>query len=1288
MVITADNFDVDFGGNGDENFANEADESVNETDQATNNDQDDGENVENGDGNDDFDYDHCLFANAADEPSDASNTNSTAFDTDVYCGPCVAYTVGASSDWLSENFTNERNHELQLPKDHCQPSDKQNPNTGHDKRTLAIDLDDWQARHIVSNGAMNDLLEVLQKHFKYGNFPTIPRNPLLQPRDAPTVVRNNIHKYVGKDTRTIVIDVCRSDCVAFHGMQSVRGAIVDCSVLLYCPFCHAQRYSICSHPNCKGMTYDSCNPHKRDKSGKLTDHQGRNAMKTAFFRPMSAKFLSLYQQSQTPGNENLLKYMDKPSKFRVTRDKCFIDTADGREVDRIYEEMVRQGHMAKQQYEHEHPGTTLHICSLVYTLFYDGMVMFDRDCNSVWPMVCSVLNTNPTLRTRLGVGLFMPLLHDMVTETGAETHIMRHFLAAEMKQLEDGIIFTFDLPTDSGTTTHTVYLQARCVLFHLDGDALQHICRLHGSNSKLMCKCRTCVAFKRKPINSMVANGTRGMLHPNHYLRQFVVKNSHFPTLDEEIDYYSGSVLSAPIVEELFSKTKLQDRPKEGGELYSLGHSKILDTDIQRLAIKFKKGHNATDNWYNHEFPLILFQPHLCYPARDRRVQLFFADCHLKHEVYLECGRVVMEDLARYDQKYWFHEKPKSKYRPSCNGVTGLCPILEETISMKVTSLTYDMMHIAKNVNQYYNEIICGDRAYSPDVRRLCASQKLFGFMQYNDAKYMPPWRVSIESQIIIDSLCNCFLIPSGYKTKFGLRWPCRRNKQLRAREHLIFLTAYNFYLYSFTNMRQGYVDFFARFASDVSRLLNPCISESELEQLVLSIYETRGLFEGLFPESEFVLAHHEIVDVVNHIFNFGTVRGMCCFTGERSLSTLSSLIAKGGVHPMKGINKRYVALENTHSKNLRIPFEFLTNEGLYSDFVLKLVGKTQKIELTDHELQALCNSVQNVVETYEIDRATEKSSFFRLVHVYGHCFTYYHMSPAITFAKWVRRIYSLYIRHYNANFPQALEVHLRSLVKGIELSVTLSSADVAALEGVLVLSDFEGIIKDIATFAPVAYTQVFIKGLKFKCRGTVYREVQAAARNDVPTNDLNDVRKNWYRDEDYSSWARVHRHEAVIKKDKKTQVTSTSVATTTEFVQLNFACRLNWKNDSLLHGLAFADACIHISTNDAKKRKHFIAPGTSFNGSRQYLCLNNVCSTAVGLSVLDLNMKPMIHQTRFNSLSWNNERDKLRLAPINAVAARIYLLELHPERVEYIYGSFEADLDKTKVWESPSHLN
>ncbi len=86
----------------------------------------------------------------------------------------------------------------------------------------------------------------------------------------------------------------------------------------------------------------------------------------------------------------------------------------------------------------------------------------------------------------------------------------------------------------------------------------------------------------------------------------------------------------------------------------------------------------------------------------------------------------------------------------------------------------------------------------------------------------------------------------------------------------------------------------------------------SELDDIIKRIYETRAVFEGLFPESEQVFICHQLVDIANHIGRFGHLRGLMCFASERANGFISQSVTKGGTRYLSTMYNRYVIKENS----------------------------------------------------------------------------------------------------------------------------------------------------------------------------------------------------------------------------------------------------------------------------------------------------------------------------------------------------------------------------------------
>jgi hypothetical protein len=652
---------------------------------------------------------------------------------------------------------------------------------------------------------------------------------------------------------------------------------------------------------------------------------------------------------------------------------------------------------------------------------------------------------------------------------------------------------------------------------------------------------------------------------------------------------------------------------------------------------------------------------------------------------------------------------PKEMPDFSFHGIHGVCPLVRHLKGFGFERFCFDFMHYISNSGTYLLEFFKGERGLQDNSRLLCVAQRVFPYLQFKNL--VPPWRLFNSDIIKIDSVCNSLLIPRGYKNSFNMLFPARRTGHLRASDHLTFMTAYANYLYSFTRMNSSYRSFVARFASDLCRLTQPCLLVSELKSLIKSVYETRSIQEGLFPDSEKQFINHEIIDIVNCIRNLGHVDGIQCYSGERSLSTIGRMLAKGGVHYVKGMFYRYIALENTYLYDTKIKFEFLDNtppcaatqesKQKYSDFVLKLHGEAELITLTTVEINNLLECVVNYLQFSGIEFLCQKSSFYRLYLSYKEFkrnklnkLKKVVQNTVVDFYSWILHLHKTFSDMRRAQVSLAtIIVELSDFVDvAVSFPPAVSFVDAAAatllLGPQIHIADLETIVKEVARFPTdlAINTKVFIKGLRFNCRGQSYREAQTANKHvsnatgynvttHYETNALNDLDRNWWMSIDHSSWCRMDFYKAQDNKQEK-------VLKSTEMGQLNFCFRLNWKSDPILHGLAFGNVVIRNTSYNKHRRHYHISPIGSLNGDRKFVCLNNVCSTAIAVSVLDKNDVPLLHGSRVNNMAWARETDYIKLAPASAAPHVLYFLELHPHRVSYQYRSIEEDLDGTKHWD------
>jgi hypothetical protein len=179
--------------------------------------------------------------------------------------------------------------------------------------------------------------------------------------------------------------------------------------------------------------------------------------------------------SLTVGNDRLLKYhLD-----RYKRPGKILDICDGTEVALHQQEMSDSFVKYRDQFIAANPGSIIDECSLCLTFFYDGGINYKRGADSMWPLVTSVVNCNPSDRTKLGIGCSLSLLHNMAG-SGVEKFLLQLY-AKELKALENGVVFV--VAGDCATDDRNVFLQARLMYMHVDTKALESVSCSKGSNS-------------------------------------------------------------------------------------------------------------------------------------------------------------------------------------------------------------------------------------------------------------------------------------------------------------------------------------------------------------------------------------------------------------------------------------------------------------------------------------------------------------------------------------------------------------------------------------------------------------------------------------------------------------------------------------------------------------------------------------------------------------------------------------------------------------------------------------
>jgi hypothetical protein len=301
-------------------------------------------------------------------------------------------------------------------------------------------------------------------------------------------------KYLLIDKRRIVVDACVNQCILYVGEYETD---------IFCPVCYSPRFTPCNYGGCC-KDKEMCNPainlsHKR---------QYRTANQVAFYRPIIPKLIQMYKR-----DPSVFAYESR----RHKKEGYLTDLMDGSIPKAEMAAMNSQFESVKVDWEAANPGKHLIQLSLVLSLTYDGDLIFKRRQGSLWPMLCSIMNCDPSYRTKLGLGLFMVLNHNMRVGSGAEMSLKDEVLTEELKQLKSGLVFEF---VDDNNETISLFLQARLVFLHCDTKGHEKNICVQASGAMAGCPfCGTTFAVSRPIIGSRSVIGHTLYLAQDHVFR-------------------------------------------------------------------------------------------------------------------------------------------------------------------------------------------------------------------------------------------------------------------------------------------------------------------------------------------------------------------------------------------------------------------------------------------------------------------------------------------------------------------------------------------------------------------------------------------------------------------------------------------------------------------------------------------------------------------------------------------------------------------------------------------------
>jgi len=316
------------------------------------------------------------------------------------------------------------------------------------------------AQYNISNSALSDVLKTIEMA-----APHLLRLPLKQLSSSSDSYALTIDKYLREDFRKFKVHTCIKGCTAYVGRYK-RDILCMCGNWRFAP---------CSHHSHKklGRTMDE----------ELNERQKCNPFTDGHALVNRVPHQSFYYRAIIPLLKSLIVWelTHKTNTYNYTNDRIqqagkMYDILDGLHA----AENLGDMNARFIKFKEKSGKSDILERSFLLSEFYDGALLHKRKSSSLWPLVISILNCNPSDRMAHGIGLFLVALHSLKLGTNAEQAIFHELFIPELQQLGKGIDCTLQVEGKSVD----IFLQARLIVHILDTKALEHVACISGKMNR------------------------------------------------------------------------------------------------------------------------------------------------------------------------------------------------------------------------------------------------------------------------------------------------------------------------------------------------------------------------------------------------------------------------------------------------------------------------------------------------------------------------------------------------------------------------------------------------------------------------------------------------------------------------------------------------------------------------------------------------------------------------------------------------------------------------------------
>ena len=986
-----------------------------------------------------------------------------------------------------------------------------------------------------------------------------------------TVNRNKMH-YVSTlkkynlstdfENRTTWFDICgdSKNCVAFVG---------DYKKEIKCPKCCTTRYYKCTRPKCLHLSYENC-------VCNYTSNQ-RIAKKRVPYRSIIQLFVQLLE------TESFIDICNTLMAVPEMADMC--DIQHGSTYKKHMQEC--KGRFETWQQEDVEFTKDFINVNLMLSLFYDGIKVYTWKHSTFMPLVISILNLPPTYRCKFGIGQFIVGLLT-VSQGNAGEKVMLESLMQELLILNKGV----EIVTKKGKK---YFLCVRLIQYLLDTPAASKFFNYEGHQAHAGCVyCGRITGKTVKDLSKTVFIGHRFLLPLDHYLRIFGQTGTCCPK-----DFFHTRLVNR--------KNTLQ-QDKKGENMFQIH-------DLQFYGSTQNKKHSSYNkNPSNSVVQIkqsILWEQGLCIDVEEHRknVENFVLDqgpskrfswnadvdqlLYDNYAYYLTCD--LRPQCNPFDPSKRFRDFQRLcsiAERDGCpiQGVKGFSIVSVLPYFNLQEQFCYVNCHvIGNNSSEFFQNV----KGFNDSAKSKQCSINTKSFPWYYRREFVEdtgelPWRMTPLNRHILDAHINCIIVPLGYSQDFQVTNPFQQTDvlNLKGKFHAAMTLMELMVHWSFKPFDIAYKAYYLLFSKALMVLTKKKWSTHERIDMLMDIEQKinvlASIHEGIFPLAMQDFINHQMVDLCFGILLFGSCSGFNSFALERAGGIFKRWLKKGGVATEIGIMDRYDLFENhridaiynqklneifkvqpTKDKqvfadiNQRALMDNLDpNQLHFTDQRICLhdrIEKNNEDHVSDGEVYALLEDCYKYIimkirlEEHHDSQAGYDSALCRVFYSF-YSYQKKSLSPDETFQNYFEDVHSF----SGTENPEKI---LRSKYFigphiGCLPQYSYMQATVEDLHQVLEL------VSELKTNM-VVYQNAHVYGLTFKSRKII---------------NANNLKYNWNSPEHIQSWVKFIDYTNYEDTTTKTSFGRRAYNSTDKYMNINYFFRINFPNESHLHGMAFAN--------------------------------------------------------------------------------------------------------------------